>query len=157
MNCRYCGSVYGGEDRTCGGCGAPKGALARTLLDAPSTPEHWSNSFWRTAMRVFIVTVGVIAALTALDWLGVGEPATVAAFFWAVPVAPALLSYAAWREAEANWLRFLPYMGMATAISMAVGVTMLFAIGMIYVNRETFPDPGTPLMNAPLDQGVTRK
>ena len=157
MNCRYCGNVYTGEDRTCGGCGAPKHAVTQRLLDAPATPEHWSNSFGRTALRVFVVTLVILALLTALDMVGLGEPATVAAFFWAVPVAPSLLTWAAWREAEANWLRFLPYMGMAAGISMAVGMTILFAIGMIYVNQETFGGPVSLAPNAPPDAGLARK
>ena len=157
MNCRYCGSVYASEDRTCGGCGAPKGMLARTLLDAPATPEHWSNSLWKTALRVFAVTAGIVLLTIALDLFGAGEPMMILAFFWAVPVVPCLLGYAAWRESEGSWGRFLPRLVIALFLTAAIGLTMLFTIGMIVIGQEEAAMSIPPAINAPLDQETIRK
>lgn len=106
MNCRYCGSAYADGDRTCGGCGAPKHAIAQTLLDAPTTPDHWSNSLKDTLYRVVIVTVGVLVLTLLAGAVGLGGVAALS-FFWAVPIAPTLLTYAAWRDAKGDVLGFL--------------------------------------------------
>jgi len=106
MNCRYCGNVYTDEDRTCGGCGAPKHALRQKVLDAPATPEHWSNSLKDTIFRLMIGTFVAILLVTVAGLVGLGGAAAVLVFFWAVLVVPVLLTYAAWRDAKGDWAGF---------------------------------------------------
>jgi len=131
MNCRYCGNVYANDDRTCGGCGAPKHALRQTLLDAPATPEHWSNSLTATVMRVLMVTLGVLVLMGLATALGIGGFASVLAFFWILPVAPVLMTYAAWRSAKgqfgAFFLRLFAVFGVWNGVFFAV----FLAIGVV--------------------------
>ena len=130
MNCRYCGSVYTNEDRTCGGCGAPKHALRQTLLDAPATPGHWTNSLKDTIYRVLIVTAALVALVAVAGAAGLEGPASVLAFFWAMPAAPTLLTYAAWRDAKGDWMGFFMRSFLASGVWFGVFVAVLMAIGL---------------------------
>ncbi len=129
MNCRYCGSVYSDGDRTCGGCGAPKNALRQTLLDAPATPGHWSNSLKDTAYRVLIGTPVLIVLVAVTAAIGLGAFGSTLAFFWAMPVVPCLLTYAAWRDAEGDLVGFFMRGFVVFAIWFAVFTVILMSIG----------------------------
>ncbi len=128
MKCRYCGNAYTDNDRTCGGCGAPKYAI-QSLLDAPATPEHWSNSLKDTVFRVVIMTVGIIVGAALLGAIGFGSLAAVLSFFWAVPVAPTLLTYAAWRDAKGDFGAFFLRLFIVGGVWMGVFIAAMMAIG----------------------------
>ena len=129
MNCRYCGNVYADEDRTCGGCGAPKHALRQKVLDAPATPDHWSNSLKDTIYRVLIVTVAMVALVAGAAAAGLGGFAGVVAFFWAMPVAPTLMTYAAWRDARGDWAGWFLRGLLVLPVWCAVFFVVLMSIG----------------------------
>ncbi len=129
MNCRYCGNVYTDEDRTCGGCGAPKHALRQKVLDAPATPDHWSNSLKDTIYRVMIGTVVLIVAMVVAGAIGLGALAGILAFFWVMPVVPCVLTYAAWRDARGDWVGFFMRGFLVFAIWTAVSIVVLMSIG----------------------------
>lgn len=131
MICRYCDTVYNAEDRTCAGCGAPKTTLSRAVLDAPATPEHWSNSLRTTTLYTLIATVAlaILAGLMAL--IGWSAVAGLMMFFWAVPAAPTLLTYAAWRSAKGSVLDFLLRLTFAGAVWSGIFTTALIVIGIL--------------------------
>ena len=129
MNCRYCENVYADEDRTCGGCGAPKHALRQKLLDAPATPEHWSNSLKDTVYRVLIGSVCVIVFGNLALLSGLGVLGGTIAFFWAVPIVPCLLTYAAWRDSKGDWVGFFMRCFLVMGVWMAVSLVVLMGIG----------------------------
>ena len=128
MICRYCGSAYTNDERTCGGCGAPKTTVTK-LLDVTATPDHWSNSLRDTTVRVLAVTliIGVICMLCV--FMGLAAPAMVFAFFWAVPVAPTLLTYAAWRNAKGAIPQFMIYLTFAGLVWSGIFFITLLMIG----------------------------
>lgn len=129
MNCRYCGNVYIDSDRSCGGCGAPKQAVAQKLLDVPATPDHWSNSLKATIIRVLAATV-VVVVLTGFAWLlDYGSVAAVVGFFWVVPVSPTLLTYAAWRDARGDWVGFFQRGFIVFWLWGAISFVVLMQIG----------------------------
>jgi|GEM_PF-5697007 len=130
MNCRYCGNVYTDTDRTCGGCGAPKHAFAQTLLDAPATPEHWSNSLKDTIYRVLIATVAIAVLVVGAGAVGLGGLASVLAFFWAIPAAPTMLTYAAWRDAKGDVGAFLLRLFLIFWLWASLFFVMLMVIGL---------------------------
>ena len=129
MNCRYCGNVYSEEDRTCGGCGAPKQALRQTLLDAPATPEHWSKSLRQTVGRVLIATVALLVLIVGVSAIGLGALAALLAMVWALPVVPTLLTYAAWRDAKGDWIGFFMRLWLVFGIWSGIFFVMLMSIG----------------------------
>ena len=128
MKCRYCGNAYTDDDRTCGGCGAPKHAI-QSLLDAPATPEHWSNSLKDTIFRVLIVTGGILVGTPLLAAIGLGALGGLLAFFWAVPTAPTMLSYAAWRDAKGDFAGFFLRLFLVGGVWMGISFAVLMAIG----------------------------
>ena len=151
MNCRYCGSEYAKDAMVCGGCGARKGGLGQKLLDVPATPEHWSNTFGGMTVRVFLITFAAVLLMTLADRAGLGEPAGVIGFFWAVPVVPSLLAWAAWRETKGAWGAFLGRLFIAIGIAGLIAVTILFTIGMMEAFRQPVAAPETVVApNAPL-------
>lgn len=129
MNCRYCENVYTNDDRTCGGCGAPKHALRQKLLDVPATPEHWSNSLKDTIYRVLIGSVCVIVFGILASVLGLGVLGGVLAFFWVIPIVPCLLTYAAWRDSKGDWVGFFMRGFLVIAIWTAVSMVVLLGMG----------------------------
>ncbi len=128
MKCRYCGNAYADEDRTCGGCGAPKDAI-RSLLDAPATPEHWSNSLKDTIIRVLIVTGGVLVGAFVLAAIGLAALGAVLAFFWAMPAAPTLMTYVAWRDAKGDFVGFFVRLFLVMGVWSGISFAVLLAIG----------------------------
>ncbi len=128
MICRYCGCAYTNDDRRCGGCGAPKTAVTK-LLDVSAKPDHWSNSLRDTTLRVLAGTlaVGVICAVCV--FIGWTAPAMVFAFFWAVPVAPSLLTYAAWRDAKGAIPQFMIYLTFAGMVWSGIFFITLLMVG----------------------------
>ncbi len=129
MNCRYCGNVYADEDRTCGGCGAPKHAFRQKIFDAPATPEHWSNSLKHTIYRVIAGTVGVVILIAVTGAVGLGFFGTILALFWIMPVVPCLLTYAAWRDAKGEWAGFFIRGFVVSMVWMTVLMVVLMCIG----------------------------
>lgn len=134
MNCRYCGGVYEAKARTCGGCGAPKSAIS-TLLDLPATPDHWTNSLGRTTWIVLMLTAGICALATAVRMAGWVDPAMFLLLFWAVPIAPILLFYSAWRSSQGQVGGRL--LNLFCALAVAAGVAFVIVIaGGILVGSE---------------------
>lgn len=129
MNCRYCGNVYTDEDRTCGGCGAPKHALRQKFLDAPATLGHWSHSLKDTIYRVLIGSVCVIVFGVLASLLGVGALGGLLAFFWIMPVVPCLLTYAAWQDSKGDWVGFFMRGFLVFAVWTAVFMVVLMSVG----------------------------
>lgn len=129
MICRYCGNAYATDDRTCQGCGAPKTGIVSKVLDAPSTPDHWSNSFRQTVLRVFIVTIAVLVMVLLLGLVGWVNFGAVLAFFWAMPVAPSLLAYGAWRTAKGDLVMLFTLLTAAAMVWGGVFLTTMLIIG----------------------------
>jgi len=105
--------------------------LRQTLLDAPATPEHWSNSLKDTVFRVLIATAAIIVLMAVANLIGFGALIGVLAFFWAFPVVPVLLTYAAWREAKGNWAGLFMRSFLVLGVWSGVSFVVVLAFGIL--------------------------
>lgn len=131
MNCRYCETVYDSTDRRCSGCGAPKTVLSRTLLDGPATPDHWSNSFPKSVLYILIASAVIAVLCGLMAWIGWQGAAAVMGLFWSSLMAPAVLTYAAWRSAEGSWAQFFVRLCLSGMIWGGIMMIFVIIIGVI--------------------------